>query len=76
MEEDVDEVVAPGLEAAEKVVEAEGEHAERPIGAVGAAVVEGGSPEVVLEQASPWSLRQEVGVAQDGAAATKMEIKI
>jgi hypothetical protein len=69
VQEHVDQVVAPRLEAPQEVVETEGQHAEGAVGAVRAAVAQGGSPEVVLEEATPWGLRQQVGVAEDRAAA-------
>lgn len=54
VEEHVDQVVAPRLEAAQQVVQAEGEDAQGSVGPVRAAVRQRGAPEVVVEEAVPW----------------------
>lgn len=65
----VDQVVAPRVQAARCVVEAEGQRAEGPVGLVAAAVSEQGAPEVVVEDVDPGRLRQQVLVGLDRAAA-------
>lgn len=51
MQEDVDEMVTPCPEAAYQVVEAEGEDAQWPVGAVRATVGQRRSPEIVHKEA-------------------------
>lgn len=63
----VQQVVAPGTQAVQGVVEAEGEGAEWPEGLVAAAVSEQGAPEVVIEDVGPRSLRKKVLVGFDGS---------
>ena len=68
VERHVKQVVAPGTQAMQGVVEAEGEGAERAEGLVAAAVGEQGAPEVVVEDVGPRRLRKEVLVGLDGSA--------
>ena len=76
MQEDVDEMVTPCPEAAYQVVEAEGEDAQWPVGAVRATVGQRRSPEIVHKEAWHWSRRQDILVAQDRTAATNSIIKV
>lgn len=68
MQHHVQQVVAPGAQAVQGVVEAEGEGAEWTEGLVAAAVSEQGAPEVVIQDVGPWSLWDEVLVGLDGSA--------
>lgn len=63
----VEQVVAPGSQAVQGVVEAEGEGAERAEGLVAAAVGEQGAPEVIVQDVGPRSLGEEVLVGLDGS---------
>ena len=74
--EHVAQVVAPGVEPAQVVVEAEGEDAEGPVGLVGARVDQRGSPEVIVQQVGDGRVWQQVGVLHDGTAATDTIAKI
>lgn len=65
----VKQVVAPGAQAVQGVVEAEGERAKWPEGLVAAAVGEQSAPKVVVQDVGPRRLRQEVLVGLDGSAA-------
>lgn len=64
----VEQVVAPGTQAVQGVVEAEGEGAEGAEGLVAAAVSEQGAPEVVVQDVGPRGLRKKVLVGLDGSA--------
>lgn len=72
----VQQVVAPGTQAVQGVVEAEGEGAERTEGLVAAAVSEQGAPEVVVQDVGPWSLRKKVLVGLDGSAERSRRNKL
>lgn len=74
MQRQVQQVVAPGAQAVQGVVEAEGEGAERTEGLVAAAVGEQGAPEVIVQDVDPRSLRKKVLVGLDGAAGGAEEI--
>lgn len=64
----VGQVVAEGLQAAQRIVEAEGERAERPEGLVAAAVRQERAPEVVVEDVEPRRLGEQVLVGLDRSA--------
>lgn len=64
----VQQVVAPGPQGVQGVVEAEGEGAERAEGLVAAAVSEQGAPEVIVQDVGPRSLGEKVLVGLDGSA--------
>lgn len=64
VEEDVDEMVAPWLKAAEEIVDAEGQDAQGPVGTMGAAVRQRSAPEVVLEEVVPWCGWMQIRIAQ------------
>lgn len=68
VQQHVQQVVAPGTQAMQGVVEAEGEGAERTEGLVAAAVSEQGAPEVIVQDVGPRSLRKKVLVGLDGSA--------
>lgn len=70
----IQQVVAPGTQAVEGVVEAEGEGAEGTEGLVAAAVGEQGAPEVVIQDVGPGSHRKEVLVGLNGPAGEGGEI--
>lgn len=61
-------MVAPGVEAVQGVVEAEGEGAEWTERLVAATVSEQGAPEVVIQDVGPGSLGKKVRVGLDGSA--------
>lgn len=67
----VDQVVAPGAQAMQGVVEPEGEGAERAEGLMAAAVGEQGAPEVVVQDVGPRGLREKVLIGLDGPAGEK-----
>lgn len=68
VQQHVQQVVAPGMQGVQGVVEAEGEGAERTEGLVAAAVCEQGPPEVIVQDVGPRSLREKVLVGLDGSA--------
>lgn len=68
VQHNVHEVVAPGTQAVEGVVEAEGERAEWTEGLVAAAVSEQGSPEVVIQNVGPGRRRKKVLVGLNSSA--------
>lgn len=72
----VQQVVAPGTQAVQGVVEAEGEGAERTEGFVAAAVGEQGAPEVVIQDVGPRGLRKKVLVGLDGSAKRSRRNKL
>lgn len=74
VQQDVEEVVAPGFESGQRVVEAEGEDAEGPVGLVGAGVGERGAPEVVEEELVDGGAREEVLVGLDGTAGKRWKL--
>lgn len=74
VEKDVEQVVAPGEQAMQGVVEAEGQCAEGTEGLVAATVGEQGSPEVVIEDVGPRGLREEVLVGLDGSTENKKKV--
>lgn len=67
----VDGVVAPGLQAAHRVVQAEGQGAEGPVGLVAAAVGQQGSPEVIVKDVGPGRLRKQVLIGLNGSAGKR-----
>lgn len=69
MQHQVQQVVAPGTQAVQGVVEAEGEGAERAEGLVAAAVSEQRAPEVVVQNVGPRGLGMKVLVGLDGSTA-------
>lgn len=73
VQQHVGQVVTPGVQAVEGVVEAEGERAERAEGLVAAAVREQGAPEVIVQDVGPRRLRKEVLVGLDGSAGRRTD---
>lgn len=69
----VQQVVAPGTQAMQGVVEAEGEGAERAEGLVAAAVSEQRAPEVIVQDAGPRGLSLKILVGLDGPTAESRE---
>lgn len=67
----VDKMITPGLQPTHKVVEAEGEGAERAVGLVAATVREQGAPEVVIKDVYPGGLREQVLISLDCTTAKK-----
>lgn len=67
VQHNVQQVVAPGVQAVHGVVETEGEGAERAERFVAAAVGEQGAPEVVVQDVGPRSIREEILVCLDGS---------
>lgn len=57
VEENIPEVVSPGVQAVQVVVQAESEDAQRSVGLVRATVRERGSPEVVIKEVDERCLR-------------------
>lgn len=76
MQRDVHQVVTPRLEATQQMIQAKGQHAERPVAAVRAAILKGSAPEVILQQPMPRSAGQQVRVRQDGPSATAKYISV
>lgn len=76
VQQDIQQVVAPGLEAVNGVVETEGEGAEGTERFVAAAVGEQGAPEVVVQDVGPWSVWEEILVCLDGSTEKLIKKKI
>lgn len=72
----VQQVVAPGTQAVQGVVKAEGEGAEWAEGLVAAAVSEQGAPEVVIQDVGPRSFRKKVLVGLDGSTTGSRRNKL
>lgn len=73
MQHQVQQVVAPGTQAMQGVVEAEGEGAEWAEGLVAAAVSEQRAPEVVVQDVGPRGLGMKILVGLDGSTAKSRE---
>lgn len=71
MEGHVNQVVTPGLQATQGMVEAEGEGAEGPVGLMAAAMREQGAPEVIVEDVGPGGFWKQVLVGLDCTAAMR-----
>lgn len=61
-------MVAPGLQATQGMVEAEGEGTQGPVGLVAPAVGKQGAPEVIVEDVDPRGLWEQVLVGFDRTA--------
>jgi len=76
VQQDVDEMVAERLEAADDVIEFVAEHTQRPIGAVRARVNKWRAPEVVVQQLIPWLTGvHHIGIAQNRSSVNGKEKK-
>lgn len=72
VQQHVARMVAGRPEAAQRMVQLEAGHAERPVGAVRPGVGQPGAPEVVAQQLAKRGAGQDVHVAQDGPARWRM----
>ena len=73
VEDEVEEVIAQGLEAVEDVVEPEREDAQRPVGLVRLLLGHRDAPEVIVEDVDQGRGGEEVLVVTDGAGVVKHE---
>lgn len=71
--DNIAQVVAPGVQASQQVVEPEGEHTQGSVGLVGSTVQQWGPPEVVVEQVPYWGLWQQVWVLQNSSAGKRRQ---
>lgn len=69
----VNEVVAPRIQPAHRMVEAEGEGAEGPVRLMAAAVCEQGAPEVIVKDVYPGGLWKQVLISLDCTAVKRKE---
>lgn len=76
MQQDVEEVVAPGFESGYGVVEAEGEDTEGPVGLVGSGVGERGAPKVVEKELVDGGAWEEILVGLDGTAGRTQKLVV
>lgn len=75
MENHIDQVVSPRVQATQGVVETEGEGADRSVGLVAAAVGEERPPEVIVEDVDPRRFGEKVLVGFNSTAEWRKKNK-
>lgn len=68
MQQDVDEMVAPGIQSSDGMVQSKGKSAERPVGLVAATVSQKSPPEIIVENVCPWGFWEQVLIRLDSTA--------
>lgn len=76
MEEQVHQMVAPGLQAMEEEVESEAEHSEGSVRLVALGTSHRFSPEVIVQEISEWSGREEVIIVSYGKDVDMNELPL